>query len=202
MFHKKKNSTSPNASLRCRNNNPFISKSRTYIAEIVYIESIYRSKLVKEIAQRSINTESKFGMPRDNLFAAAINSDYTETEEDKNIKIVTETTVILSIITNHTNAISSANRCALNTHVRKCIGNIYPACGSALWKVSVEAPVIAGFVTVLTNRIHGRGLRNSTAQSFEGHCLFLHRLQQEGKLIIVSIIFGGKLKEKLQFCNF
>jgi hypothetical protein len=181
IFHKRKNSASPNVLFRCRNNNPFISKSRTYIAEIVYTESIYRSKLAKERAKRAMNTESKFGMPRDISFAAAINSDDTETEEDKNMKIETETTVMLSIITNDTNAISSAKRCALNINVKNCIGNIYLACGSASWKVSVEAPVIAGFVTVPPNRIRDRGLCNPTAHYFEGHCLFLHRLQQEGK---------------------
>jgi hypothetical protein len=191
MFRKRKKSTSPNALFSCRNKKRFISKSRA--CEYVYTGSIYRSKFAKERVKRTnfvVNIESKFEMPRDNLFAAAINSGYTETEENTNMRVVSETAVILNIIINQTIAISGANRCALNIGVRKFIRNIYLACGSASCKASVEPPAMAGFVTVLPNKISGRGLCNSMEHYFKGHCLSLHRLQQEGKLIIVSNKFG------------
>jgi hypothetical protein len=186
-FHKRKNSTSPNALFSCRNKKPFISKSRPY--EFVYTESIYRSKFAKERVKRTnfaVNTGSKFQMPRYNSFTAAINSGDTETEENKNMKILTETSLILNIVINQTNANGGAGNSALNISVK----NIYLACGSSSWKASVKAAAMSGFLTVLPNRICGRGLCNSMGHYFEGHCLSLHRLQQGGKLIIVSNKFG------------
>lgn len=185
MFHERRNSTSRNALFSCRDKKPFISKWRAY--EFVYTESFYRSKFAKERVKRAnsaINTESKFEMSDDNLFAAVIDSGDTETEEKKNIKILTGTAVILNIVTNRMNTISGANRCALNKSVKKFARNIYLACGSASWKASVEAAAMAGFVTVLPVRICSRGLCNSMERYFEGHCL---SLQKGGKLIIVSI---------------
>jgi hypothetical protein len=187
IFYKRKNLTSPNVLFSCRNKKPFISKSCAY--EFVYAESIYISKFAKERvkgANFAINTESKFEMPYDNLFAAAYNSGDTEAKEHKNIKILTGTAVILNIVTNQTNAISGASRCALNISVK----NICLACRSASWKASVEVPAMAGFVTVLPKSICDRGLRHFMEHYFEGHCLSLHRLQQEGKLIIVTNKFG------------
>jgi hypothetical protein len=190
MFHKRQKSISPDILSSGKSKNTFIAKSPRYISDFVFTKSTYKFRFAMGRVKQtkiSVNIKSKFEKPHDNSFAASINSNDIETDENKNVTNMTETTVILSIITDHKNGITGCNTCALNIHVKNSIATIYLACSSA---ISPEAQVLAGFVTVLPIRICGRRFCNSMEHYFEGRYYSLHRLQQEGELISVSNKFG------------
>jgi hypothetical protein len=151
----------------------------------VHVEPINKYKSPKESVKQTdfpfihkINTESTMEVSHDNPVSAATDSNESEPEENRNVD---ENTTLLCIENHQTDAVIFTNKC--------CEENISTAvqytnvekCGPACRKFSVKAPTMVPCVAVLPNRPWRSRYCEPTEYYIQGHCYFLHRLQQKGK---------------------
>lgn len=174
IFLKGKSLNSPIALIR-RNRKSSILEASTCISDPA--EYIKSSMPGKENVIYKCNSGSRLNRPHDDLFPTSLDSNYRRPR-------VTEITIQFYTINKQTNAIFAAKEfdevkiiiiAVLDTNEGNFIASSYAACVSVCWLPCV--------VTLLTKKTCRRRFCNPMAYNFEGHCYFLQKLQQQGKIV-------------------